>query len=107
MYGGSGVSPCRLAVEPEAPAALAEVLEQLDRAVAARPASSRRVGRASASQTSPSSALEQQHLAARRRRSGSAPGTTRVSLTTTSSPSQLVRQLGEARGAGPSPVARS
>ena len=31
MYGGSGDRPGRLAVEPHAPAALAEMLEQLDR----------------------------------------------------------------------------
>ena len=38
MYGGSGASPSGLAVEPDAPAALAEVLDELDRAVAgARP----------------------------------------------------------------------
>ena len=31
MYGGSGASPDGLALEPKAPAALAERLEQLDR----------------------------------------------------------------------------
>ena len=43
MYGGSGTSPVRLAVDAHAPAPLAEVLEQLDGAVApARPQPPRR-----------------------------------------------------------------
>ena len=50
MYGGSGGSPSRLAVEAHPPAAVAERLEQLDRARARSPARSRRDGRASASQ---------------------------------------------------------
>ena len=54
-----------LAVEPHAPAALAEVLDAARRRRTGAPARSRRVGRASASHSPPPSPLEQQHLAPR------------------------------------------
>ena len=66
MYGGSGTSPGRLAVESQPPAALAEVLEQLHRAVApprAQPA--RRPGEPLPDAVL--AALEQQHLSLRLR----------------------------------------
>ena len=96
MYGGSGVSPCGSpAVQPQAPAAFAEVLEQLDRAVAAaRPEAARR-----ARERFPDvavEALEQEHLAARRRDRDARRHDARVVHDDELAAAELVRQLGEA-----------
>ena len=75
----------RLAVQPHAPAALAEVLEQLDRPVVAGPPAAA----ASAARAPPTRRRRAARAAAPRRaarRSGSAPRSTRVSLTTASVP---------------------
>ena len=64
MYGGSGTAPAGLAVEPHPPAPLAQMLEQLDRAVTVARAQLTRRAR----ERLPDLAvdrLEQQHLAAR------------------------------------------
>ena len=65
MYGGSGVSPGRLAVQPQPPASFAEVLEQLDRAVAAPGSQPPRRPREAFPEPVVVEPLEQQHLAPR------------------------------------------
>ena len=64
MYGGSGVSPAGSPCEAQAPASLAEMLEQLDVAVAPAGAQPPRRPRERLPETV-AERLEQQHLAAR------------------------------------------
>ena len=94
MYGGSGVAPAarRRAAGASAPRRDARAARP---ARSACPAFNRRVGRASPSHTSPSM-RSSSSTSPRGDSIGIRAGTTFVSLTTTSSPCELVRQLGEA-----------
>ena len=65
MYGGSGVSPAGSPWRRSAPAALAEMLEQLDVAVPPPGAQAASSAGRDASQSAVAERLEQQHLAAR------------------------------------------
>ena len=85
----------RLALEANAPAPLAEVLEQLDGAVAAGPACSRRVGRASASQTRRRRSARAAGPRPSAARSGSAPGRRACRSRRRASPAELAGKVGE------------
>ena len=106
MYGGSGTSPAGSPCEPQPPAALAEVLEQLDRPVAPPGAQPPRRPREPLPLVA-AEPLEQQHLAARLLDPDPRRHDARVVDDGERPGRQLVRQVAEDAGAAPRRVARA